>query len=66
MKKARLINAAIWVALGAGIILLVCSEWYRMGCGKNSLIAASLIYGLFSASFCGIIDEQIKEHYKNR
>ena len=66
MKTARLINAAIWVAIGIALVVGVCYEWHKQGCGWDSLWAAIAMYGTFSIGFCLFVDEHIKEYYKRK
>ena len=64
MKTARLINAAIWAAIGIALTTYVCIEWHRQGCGWNSLWAAIAFYGGFCLCSTVVVGEHIKEHYQ--
>ena len=66
MKTARLINAAIWAAIGITLTTWVCIEWHKQGCGWDSQWVAIAFYGTFSICFCLFVDEHIKEHYQNK
>lgn len=66
MKTARRINAAIWAAIGITLVVGVCYEWHKQGCGWDSLIVGALWYTTASAGLCGVIDQTIKEHYQNQ
>ena len=65
MKTARIINAAIWTAIGTLVCVLVCLQWTKQGCGPESLLAALLFYGSLSTGFALVIDNTIKEHHNN-
>ena len=66
MKTARRINAAIWAAIGITLTTWVCIDWYKQGCGWDSLWAAIALYGMSSLCACVVIDIHIKEYYQNK
>lgn len=66
MKTARRINAAVWAAIGIALVMSVCYEWQRQGCGWGSLLVGAAWYTTLCVGICLFIDKQIKEHHQNK
>lgn len=64
-RVARWNNAAFWMMVGVSIICLVCYYWKKQGCGWDSLTAAIIQYGAFTACFWALVDNRIKENNQN-
>lgn len=68
MKKCtkwRIANFIFWLIGGCTLIGMVLKAWYDLGCGYESLAAALALYGLFCFMFWGLIDEKIRNGFKN-
>lgn len=63
MKKARIINAAIFSTIGVALTALVCFEWKKQGCGWDSIWVAIMQYGLLTLGFWYLVDSEIKKRY---
>ena len=66
MKTARRINAAIWAAIGITLVVGVCYEWHKQGCGWDSLAMGAAWYTTFSLCMGLVGDQTIREHYQNK
>ena len=64
MKKARIINAAIWAAIGIALVVGVCVQWHSQGCSSESLTMAIVMYSAFAFCFWLLFDQTIKEKSK--
>ena len=62
--KARIINAAIWVAIAITLCVAVGFQWYNNGCEVKSLVLAIAMYTSMSATLGLVIDRTIKENQK--
>ena len=60
MKKARIINAALWGILAAIITPTVCVVWHNQNCGVTSLIAAIVFYLGSTAALWYSIDQEMQ------
>lgn len=61
MKRARMINAIIWIAIAVTICVMVTKQWYYQGCEIKSLVIACTMYTAMIAAVGGTIDATIKE-----
>ena len=43
--------------ISLALIVLVCVEWHRQGCGVWSLVAAVSFYGVLSAGFMMAVED---------
>lgn len=66
MKTARRINAAIWAAIGIALVVGVCYEWHKQGCGWDSLLVGAIWNTTLCTGICLSVDQKIKEHYQNK
>lgn len=60
MKRVRIINAAILVAIAIVIIVMVCMEWSANGYETKSLVLAILFYTASCTMLAGVIDATIQ------
>lgn len=60
MKAKRIINAVFWAVLATVIVVYVCIEWHRQGCGVSSLVLATAVYLTGCGGFGYIADEHIR------
>lgn len=68
MKKCtkwRIANFIFWLIGGCTLIGMVLKAWYDLGCGYESLVAALVMYSIFCFGFWGLIDEKIRNGFKN-
>lgn len=61
MKRARIINAIIWIALSVTLCVWVSIEWHNQGCSVSSLITACAMYIAMPGVLGMTIDQTIKE-----
>lgn len=64
MKKARIINGIVFAVIAITLIVYVCIEWHRQGCGWYSLFALIAMYGSCLTGVWYTIDQTIKEWNK--
>ena len=64
MKKARIINGIVFAVIAITLIVYVCIEWHRQGCGLYSLFALIAMYGSCLTGVLYTIDQTIKEWNK--
>lgn len=60
MKTKRIINATFWTVLAVVLVVYVCIEWHRQGCGVSSLVLAAAVYMIGCGGFGFIADEHIR------
>lgn len=60
MKRARIINVIVWVAIAVALCSMVVLQWYNQGCELKSLIIACVFYTMMPATICGVIDQTIQ------
>ena len=56
MKKRTIFRMA-WAICSLALIVFVCVEWHRQGCGIWSLIAAISFYSILSAGLMAAVDD---------
>lgn len=61
MKKARIINAIVWIAVAVAICIMVAIQWHAKGCGPKSLVIACAMYTAMAVGIAGTIDQTLKE-----
>lgn len=61
MKRARIINAAVWAAIAVATIAGVCVEWHNQGAEWQSLAVAVGMYALMCSGLCYAIDAIIQD-----
>ena len=61
IKRARIINAVVWLALAVVSCTMVTVEWYSQGCEINSLIIGNITYIVFSVGLGGVTDKTMRE-----
>ena len=66
MKKARIINGAVWTAIGVTLTTMVCYYWKQLGCGWDSLAVGIFEYVSFTLAFWFAFDNGIKERHQNK
>lgn len=61
MKAKRIINLVVWLVVAVALVVVVCLEWHRQGCGWWSFVAASVVYGLMCIAGCVGVDDMLRE-----
>ena len=59
MKKKTIFRTA-WAAVSLALIVFVCVEWHRQGCGVWSLVADISFYGVLSAGLLIAVEDVIE------
>ena len=57
----RRIIGVVFAVCCVALVAYVCFEWYRMGCGWQSLVLAISFYGVLSAGLWYAVDEMIRD-----
>lgn len=60
--KARIINGIIWATIAIVLIVYVCIEWHKNGCGWESLAVMIVMYGSCLGGLWFASDQTIKEY----
>ena len=60
MKKARIINAIIWIALAATLCTWVGIEWSSKCCDMSTLLIGLAVYFTMPAVLGCVIDQAIQ------
>lgn len=61
MKRARIINAAVWAVVAVAVITAVVVTWRDGGAPVSSLVIGGLFYGICFGGFGLMIDTYLKE-----
>lgn len=61
MKAKRIINLVVWLVVAVALVIGVCVEWHRQGCGWQSLVMAVSFYGVLSAGLWYAVDAMIRD-----
>ena len=64
MKRARIINAAIWAVVAITLTTCVCLQWAAQGADALSLGMAVVFYNLFPGLLCALVDDKIRRANK--
>ena len=64
MKAKRIINMVVWLVVAVALVVYVCLECHRQGCGWQSLVLAISFYGVLSAGLWYAVDEMIRDRYR--
>ncbi len=60
MKKARIINAIVWIVIAIALVVLVAVQWSKMSCSPTSMIVACTFYLVVCAVFGWYFDLTIQ------